>query len=82
MKLIAYGETYQAEKITKSDLNIIGYDINNNEIFSFKGISDFTEFQLQDDLGNSIDFPLPEPTDAERIAELEEIIDIMLGGIE
>lgn len=71
MKLITTNETFQAEKIVKSDLNIIGYDINDNEIFSFKGISDFTGFQLQDENGNVIEFPLSPDPDSELASAIQ-----------
>jgi hypothetical protein len=46
MKILNFsGETYQAERIVKTDANIIGYN-GNAEVFSFKGISDFSLFQL------------------------------------
>ena len=69
MKLLANGEIFKAEKIVKSDVNIIGYDINNNEIFSFKGISDFTGFILHDDLDNVIEFLPLEKTKLELLQE-------------
>ena len=72
MKLIVNNQTFQAEKIVKSDENIIGYDINNNEIFSFKGISDFTGFVLHDDLDNVIEFPPLEKTELEILQEQSE----------
>ena len=78
MKLIVNNETFQAEKIVKSDLNIIGYDINDNEIFSFKGISNFTGFILHDDLDNVIEFETPQATDSERITATEEAINVLM----
>jgi len=55
-KLKVNGETFEAEKVIKTDKDIIGYDINDNEIFSFKGISDFTGFVLKDGNGVVIEF--------------------------
>jgi len=46
--LLFNGETYEAEKIIKTDSDIIGYDLDDNVVFSFKGISDFTLFQLEE----------------------------------
>lgn len=46
MKILNFsGETYQAEKIVKTQNSIIGYN-NNQEIFAFRGINDFSAFQL------------------------------------
>ena len=81
MKLIVNDETFQAEKIIKSDVNIIGYDINNNEIFSFKGISDFTGFVLHDDLDNVIEFELPQPTEMEILQEKNDTTEQTLNFI-
>ena len=68
-KLIFDNETFQAETIVKSDLNIIGYDITNNEVFSFKGISDFSGFILQDENGNVIGFEVQPKTEVELFKE-------------
>ena len=40
------GKDYKAEKIVKTKDSIIGYN-GNVEVFSFKGISDFSHFQLE-----------------------------------
>ena len=82
MKLVFNNEEFQAEKIIKTDKNIIGYDISNNEIFSFKGISDFTGFVLKNENDIVIEFGIPEPTEAERIKTLEGVVvGLMMGGI-
>lgn len=39
-------QQFKAQKIIKTDTDIIGYDINANELFSFRGISDFSGFTL------------------------------------
>jgi len=78
MKLIVNNETLQAEKIVKTNVNIIGYDINNNEIFSFKGISDFTGFVLKDENDIVIEFEAPPITESERIASTEEAINMLM----
>ena len=64
-------EQFQAEKIIKTEKDIIGCDINDNEIFSFKGISDFTGFILKDENDIVIEFEAPPMTDAERISMME-----------
>ena len=78
MKLIVNNETLQAEKIVKTNVNIIGYDINNNEIFSFKGISDFTGFVLKDENDIVIEFEAPPITESERIVSTEEAINMLM----
>jgi len=80
MQLIVNNENFQAEKIIKTDKNIIGYDINNNVIFSFKGISDFSGFVLQDDNGNVIEFPPIEKTkdELERETLIKEIANLKI----
>lgn len=55
------GGIYQADRIIKTDTNIIGYDSNGNELFAFKGISDFTGFTLEE--GQTFDIPIPTNTD-------------------
>lgn len=77
-KLISNNEIYEAENIIKTISSIIGQDLNKNKIFLFKGISDFTEFQLQDENGNNIEFELPVPTEAERITSIEEVMMMLI----
>ena len=77
-KLIVNNEIYEAETIIKTDKNIIGYDINNNEIFSFKGISDFTGLVLKDENDVVIEFSLPQATDSERITATENAINMLM----
>jgi len=71
-KLKVNGETFEAEKVIKTDKDIIGYDINDNEIFSFKGISDFTGFVLKDGNGVVIEFEAPSITEIELLKEDSE----------
>jgi len=77
-KLINNDEAFQADKIIKIDKDIIGYDINANEIFSFKGISDFTGFILKDENNIIIEFEAPQATDAERLKDLENAINMLM----
>ena len=45
--LFINGEELQAERIVKTDTDIIGYNNDSDTpVWSFKGISDFTLFQL------------------------------------
>ena len=71
-KLKVNGETFEAEKVIKTDKDIIGYDINDNEIFSFKGISDFTGFVLKDGNGVVIEFEAPPIMEIELLKEDSE----------
>lgn len=44
-KLFVNNEVFEADKIIKSENSIMGYT-NGIEVFSFKGITDFSIFQL------------------------------------
>jgi len=77
-KLLFNNEIYEAEKIIKTDKDILGYDINNNEIFSFKGLSDFTGFVLKDENDIVIEFDLPQMTDAERLKSVEDVVNMLM----
>ncbi|UNK17639.1 hypothetical protein MNQ98_24790 [Paenibacillus sp. N3/727] len=44
-KLSFNQDIYEAERIVKTDTDIIGYN-GKNEIFAFRGISDFSIFEL------------------------------------
>lgn len=57
-------ERHEADKVVKTDDSIIGY-INDKEVFSFRGISDFSLFSLEGGFYSEI------PTDKERIRQLE-----------
>jgi len=70
------GEEYQAERIVKTDTGIIGYN-GNTEVFVFRGISDFTQFQLAS--GETFDTD-PETEKEQRITDLELAIASILGG--
>lgn len=41
-------EKFKAEKIIKTDIDIIGQDSNGKELFAFRGISDFGGFTLEE----------------------------------
>jgi hypothetical protein len=73
MKTLTFmGEEYEAERIVKTNTDIIGYN-GNSEAFSFKGISDFSYFQLAE--GEEWDTDLsPEA----RILALEEALLMLL----
>lgn len=70
MKTIKFLDSeYKAEKIVKHDDYIKGY-INDIEVFSFEGISDFSHYQLLD--GQVYD--QKELSDKERIKQLELMV--------
>lgn len=77
MKILNFNnEQYEAEKIIKSNTDIIGQDASGNELFSFRGISDFTGFAL--DEGQVFDAEL---TVEERMSLMQKAIDdLTLGG--
>ena len=68
-------ERLEAEKIIKKADSIIGY-IGTNEVFVFRGISDWTLFAIE---GGDFD-PDPEQEKEQRIADLEAAIAAILGG--
>lgn len=57
MKLRFYDDVYEADKIIKQDNRIIGKDKNNNIVFEFTGISDFSKFILEDGQSFYVDKP-------------------------
>lgn len=69
MKLIVNNEEFQADKIIKTGTDIIGQDLKGNEIFTFRGISNFIGFQLKDDNGNAIEFGLQPKTEIQLLQE-------------
>lgn len=77
MKTLVYNsERLEAEKIIKKSNAIIGY-IGETEVFSFKGISDWSLFTIE---GGDFD-PNPEREWEQRIADLEAAIAAILGGV-
>ena len=83
MKQLLFGDLeLSAEKIYKYEDSIIGIT-NNVEVFSFKGVNDFTEFKLADDE----EFDVPAVTEIEKLrleqaqanSELVQLI-MMMGG--
>lgn len=64
--LTVNNEEYQAERIVKTNTSIIGYN-GNTEVFGFRGISDFSKFQLAEGQEWDID---------EKAAELAYLLDL------
>ncbi|MBD8037075.1 hypothetical protein H9635_09990 [Solibacillus sp. A46] len=68
MKQLLFGDLeLSAEKIYKYEDSIIGIT-NNIEVFSFKGVIDFTELEL----GEGQEFDMPEINEKDRILQLEQ----------
>lgn len=44
-QLIAFGEIYEAERIIKTTNSIVGYN-GETEVFSFRGIKDWSQYRL------------------------------------
>lgn len=66
-RLIFLNETFEAEKIVKTNDSVIGYN-GQNEVFAFRGVSDFSLFKLAE----GQEFDTSEISDKERIAQLEQ----------
>lgn len=67
MKRLSFlDEVYEAERIVKTDDSIIGYS-RQLEVFSFRGVSDFSLFILAE----GQEFDEAEPTTEEKLANLE-----------
>lgn len=73
MKVTAYGEEYDCTKAVKGADFIRLYDGNMEEYCVFGGINSFEGYEI-----TGGEWSVPEKTDKERIAELEET----LAGIE
>lgn len=71
MKILIFnGKQFQAEKIIKNETDIIGQNSNGIEVFSFKGISDFTRFTLEEGQTFDVEENLQETT-AKEVASLK-----------
>lgn len=75
-KLTVNGEEFKADKIIKNETDIIGKNATGNELFAFRGISDFNLFALEE--GQNFDTEL---TIEERMELMQKAIDdLTLGG--
>lgn len=79
-KLTFNNETYEAEKIIKTDIDIIGQDSNSNELFAFRGISDFSTFVITNEDGISCDFDKAEPNIIELQAQVFSLTTQLING--
>lgn len=66
-KLMVNDEVLEAEKIIKTETDIIGY-VNNKEVFAFRGVKDFSIFKLE----NEQQFDTQEDDLNKRIKALEQ----------
>jgi hypothetical protein len=74
MKILNFnGEKYMADKIIKTENSIIGQDSNGNEVFAFKGISDFGAFAITNEDGTITNFDMADTT----IKDTQEQISIL-----
>ena len=71
--LIFNGEEYHAEKIVKTQNDIIGYTAD-SEVFTFRGVSNFSLFELEEGQEWDVD----EKSKLEQ--ELTDLWDVVLFG--
>ena len=74
--LIFLNEEFQAEKIIKTEDSIIGKSIEGKEIFSFKGIKDFSLFTLKD----GAEFDAEEPTISDLQSQIFNLTTQLVNG--
>lgn len=73
---------YKAEKIIKNSDSIIGYN-NGKEVFSFKGITDFSLFTLKDNEQFDIEKNIIDKLILDNInmqMQIDSLIEASLGG--
>ncbi|RXI55553.1 hypothetical protein DP124_01400 [Clostridium tetani] len=66
--LLVNDDTLQAEKIIKTDTNIIGY-IDNKEVFAFRGIKDFSIFKLENGEFDTLEEDLQQEINAKLLKD-------------
>ena len=77
MKTLVFNEQkFEAEKIIKTNTDIVGQDSQGNELFAFRGISDFTGFALEE--GQIFD--ATEPTIADLQAQIFNLTTQLING--
>ena len=80
MKTLKFNqEEYKAEKIIKTENSIIGQDLQGNEAFAFRGISDFSLFELED--GQSFDVGEIEMLQSKLLEQQRTIEELMFNVI-
>ena len=81
--LVFNNQEFEADKIIKNSDSIIGKDIDDNEIFSFKGIKDFSLFTLKDGEEFDIEESLIDKLILDNIkmqTQIDNLIQASLGG--
>ena len=81
--LIFMGKEFKAEKIVKTEENIIGKDVKGREVFSFKGIKDFSLFTLKDSAEYDTEENLIDQLILDNInmqMQIDSLIQAQLGG--
>lgn len=73
-KLLFNNQSFEADKIIKSDSDIVGKNSSGIEIFSFKGISDFSLFVLEE--GQTFDTEEPNEQEILNAQLLKENADM------
>lgn len=71
-KLLFNNQSFEAEQIIKSDSDIIGKDLDGNELFVFRGISDFSTFKIENEDGTISSFVSFDTIKQEKIKELNQ----------
>lgn len=74
------GEQLKAEKIIKTDTDIIGQDANGNEVFAFRTISDFTEFTVANEGGTDADYDSSEPSITDLQTQIYNLTSLLVSG--
>ena len=77
MKIKFNNEIFQADNIIKTDESITGYDHDGKIIFQFKGINDFSLFELLE--GNYTEENKQSNDLEKRVTDLEILISEMIG---
>lgn len=80
--LTAFGDVMQAERIIKTESSVLGI-VEGREVFTFKGVRDFTQFTLAD----NAEWDLAEATigqldvrQTETEGALLALMDVTMGG--
>lgn len=83
MKTLKFNnQEFKAEKITKTENDIIGQDSNGNELFAFKGISDFSGFTIANEDGTASGYDSTEPTNTDLQTQIFNLTtQLVIGGV-
>ena len=81
--LLINNREFKAEKIIKTEDSIVGKDAKGKEVFSFKGIKDFSLFILKDNAEFDIEESLIDKLILDNInmqMQIDSLIQASLGG--